>query len=287
MASILVAGASGNVGQATLLALKQKGHCVRALVRDKARLKAASGSVNEMFAADARDPVSLRGACQNVDTVISSIGGSLQLGRTQPKAGYWEVDYQANKNLLEAAKQSGVRKFIYVSVFQAQQVKDSAYFTAHAAFEDELKRAHLEYAIVRPTGIYYIFEEFIKLARRGIMPLFGDGNTKTNPIDEHDVAGVCVEAVNTPQTEYDVGGPEVFTRREIGELCFQILGKKPRFIKYPVGLMRMLIQPLKLFDQRLFDLMDFAILVNSADFIAPRVGTEKLENYLKRLTAGV
>jgi uncharacterized protein YbjT (DUF2867 family) len=287
MASILVAGASGKVGQATLLALQQKGHRVRALVRDQARLGAAANNVQEIFPADARDPASLQGVCQNVEFVISSVGGSLQLGRTQPGAGYWEVDFQANKNLLEEARQAGVRKFIYVSAFQTQQIKGSAYFAAHAAFENVLKRSNLDYAIVRPTGMYYIFEEFIRLARRGIIPLFGDGSAKTNPIDEHDVARVCVEAMDARQTEYDVGGPEVFTRREISELCFRTLGKKLRFIKYPVGLMQMLIQPLRLFDQRLFDLMDFAILVNHTDCIAPRVGTEKLENYLKRLTAGV
>ena len=69
-------------------------------------------------------------------------------------------------------------------------------------------------------------------------------------------------------------------------MCFNALGKKPRFIKYPIGLMRLLIKPLKLFDQRLFDLLDFAILVNHTDAVAPRVGTSKLENYLNQLTAG-
>ena len=181
----------------------------------------------------------------------------------------------------------GVFLFVRTRIFigKAQEVKGSAYFAAHAAFEEELKRSGLDYAFIRPTGIYYIFEEFVKLARRGIIPLFGDGSAKTNPIDEHDVARVCVEAIDAPQNVYDIGGPEVFTRREISEMCFKALGKKPRFIKYPIGLMRLLIKPLKLFDQRLFDLMDFAILVNHTDAVAPRVGTSKLENYLKQLTA--
>ncbi len=284
MAKVLVAGASGGVGKAVIQEFKQSHHQIRALVRHPAKLD--NTNVNDVFLADARNPGKLKGACDGIDVVISALGGSLQLGRTEGKATYWDVDYQANKNLLEEAKQAGVRKFIYVSVFKAQEVKGSAYFAAHAAFEDELKRSGLDYAIVRPTGIYYIFDEFVKLARKGIIPLFGDGSAQTNPIDEHDVARVCVAAMDAAQTEYDIGGPEVFSRREISELCFQVLGKKPRFIKYPIGLIRVLIKPLKLFDQRLFDLLDFAILVNHTDFVAPRVGTEKLENYLKRLTAG-
>lgn len=284
MATVLVAGASGKVGQAVLLALRQQR--VRALVRDKTRLGVAADSTHELFVADARDPASLRGACQGVEVVISTIGASLQLGRTQPQSGYWDVDYQANKNLLAEAQRAGVRKFIYLSVFRAPTIKGSAYFEAHAAFEEELKRADLDYAIIRPTGIYYIFEEFVNFARRGLVPLFGDGSAKTNPIDERDVARVCVEAIDAPQKEFDIGGPEVFTRREISALCFKVLGKTPRFIKYPPGLMRVFIKPLRLFDQRLFDLMDFAILVNTEDFVAPCRGQNKLENYLKHLTAG-
>ncbi len=284
MKKILVAGASGGVGKAIRQQLKAPDYSIRALVRTASKLEAQA--VGDVFFADARDPAQLKGACDQIDVVISALGASLQLARTEGNATYWEVDYQANKNLLTEAQQAGVRKFIYVSAFKAQDTKSHAYFAAHAAFEDELKRSGLDYAIVRPTGIYYIFAEFVKLARRGIIPLFGDGSARTNPIDEHDVARVCVAAIEAPQNVFDIGGPEVLTRREISSLCFKVLGKKPRFIKYPIGLMRVLIKPLKFFDQRLFELLDFAILVNHTDCIAPCVGTEKLENYLNHLTAG-
>jgi uncharacterized protein YbjT (DUF2867 family) len=283
MANVLVAGATGGVGKAVIHELNQQQHHIRALVRNQAKL--GNQGVNEVFIADARDPGQLTGACDNIEVVISALGGSLQLGRTESKATYWDVDYQANKNLLDEAKRAGVRKFIYVSVYQAKEIKGSAYFEAHAAFENELKRSGLSYAIVRPTGVYYIFEEFVNLARKGFVPLIGDGSAHTNPIDERDVAHVCVAAIDETQTDYDIGGPEVLTRREISELCFHVLGKKPRFIKYPIGLMRLFIKPLKLFDQRLFDLMDFAMLVNHKDFIAPRAGHGKLESYLRQLTA--
>lgn len=284
MANILVAGASGRVGQAVIYELQQHNHLIRALVRNQAKL--GNVTVNDVLRADARDPVKLAGACEGIEVVISALGGSLQLGRTERNATYWDVDYQANKNLLAEAKRARVRKFIYISAFKANEVKGSAYFAAHAAFEAELQSSGMEYAIVRPTGIYYIFEEFVKLARYGLMPLFGDGSAKTNPIDERDVAGICVDAIDAEQKVYDIGGPEVFTRREIGALCFKVLGKKSRFIKYPIGLMRWLIKPLRLFDQRLFDLMDFAILVNHTDAVAPRIGTQSLEKYLQHLTAG-
>lgn len=285
MKNILVAGANGKVGKAVIHELQQHHHHIRALVRNQAKL--GDATVNDVFLADARDPLKLVGACEDIEIVISTLGGNLQMGRTPPNAGYWDVDYQANKNLLAEAKRAGVRKFIYVSAFKANEVKGSAYFESHAAFEAELQQSGMEFAIVRPTGIYYIFEEFVKLARYGLMPLFGDGSAKTNPIHEYDVARICVAAIESTQTVFDIGGPEVFTRRAIGELCFQALGKKSRFIKYPIGVIRLLIKPLRLFDQRLYDLMDFAILVNHTDAVAPRIGTQRLEKYLQHLTAGV
>ncbi|MBS1810086.1 MAG: SDR family oxidoreductase [Acidobacteria bacterium] len=286
MAKILVAGASGKVGQSTIKELKKQGHTVRAVLRDRTKLGALADAVEEIIIADACEPHTLRGVCANIDVVISTIGGSLQLGRTKGKAGYWEVDFQANKNLLAEAQAAQVRKFIYVSVFQAEQMKGIVYGEAHAAFEEELKQSGLDYSLIRPTGIFYIFEEFVKLARKGIMPLIGNGQVQTNPIDEAEVARWCVEAIKAEEKIFNLGGPDVFTRRQISELCFDAIGKTPRFIRYPVGLMRALVAPVKFFDRRLYDLLAFGIFVSTVDNVAPQVGVNKLDSYLKQLTAG-
>lgn len=63
-------------------------------------------------------------------------------------------------------------------------------------------------------------------------------------------------------------------------------GKVGHFIKYPVGLRCLLIVPAKLFDQRLCDFLAYGIRGSTTDLIAPQVGVNHLENYLKRLTAG-
>lgn len=286
MANILVAGARGGVGRQVVKELIARNHNVRSLFRDKTRLDSFDGRPNEIFVADARDRAALNNSCKNVEVVISTLGASLQLALTKDKGNYWAVDYQANKNLLEVAAQAGVRKFIYVSTFGAETMKGVAYFDAHAAFEQELKKSELDYAILRPTGIFYIFAEFIKLARRGIIPLIGDGSARTNPVAEADLARLCVDAIDANWKEQDIGGPENFTRREIAEMCFQALGKKPRFIRYPVGVIKTMIQPVRWFDRRLYEFLAFGVLVNTVDVIAPAMGTNKLENYLRHLTAG-
>lgn len=285
MAKILIAGATGALGKELIKALHPGEYELRVLVRNSQKLEASNSSDLDIFIADARTPQALQKSCDGISVVISAIGASLQLGLTKDRnATYFDVDFQANKNLLNEAKRAGVKKFIYFSAFKANENAGIAYFDAHATFEKDLKNSGLEYAIIRPTGIFYIFAEFIRMARIGIMPMFGDGSATTNPIHESDVAEACVKAINSQETEFNIGGSEIFTRRELGELCFTVLKKKPRFIAYPIRLLQFLIKPIALFDRRLFEFLDFGISVNSQNFVAPGIGEKKLESYLRQLT---
>ncbi len=286
MSTVLVAGASGGVGKAVTDQLKQRNYSIHALVRHKTKLGDRAASFAKIHEADARQSASLQGICEGVDCVFSTLGASLQLGLTKNSGTYWDIDFQANKNLLAEAQRANVRKFIYLSAFGANTVEGVAYFAAHTAFEKELQQAGIDYAIIRPTGIFYIFAEFVKLARRGIVPLFGNGSARTNPIHETDVARAGVEAIESSLKIFDIGGPEEFSRREIAALCFATLGKKPRFISYPPSFMNLFIKPIRWFDKRLYDLFHFAILASTQDFVAPKFGANKLESYLQQLTAG-
>ncbi len=285
MANILIAGATGAVGKELMKALNSSEYQVRLLARSAMKLEQSRIAEANIFIADARNRQALKRSCEGIDVVISAVGASVQLALTKDSnANYFDIDFQANKNLLEEAKRAGVKKFIFVSAFGANEHSSLAYFGAHAAFENELKYSGLNYAIIRPTGIFYIFEEFVKMARRGIIPLFGNGSARTNPVHESEVAAVCIKAISATETEVDLGGPEVFTRREICEMCFAVVNKKPRFISYPIGLVRWMIKPVAFFDQRLFDFLDFAAFVNTNDCVAPKIGEKKLESYLRQLT---
>jgi nucleoside-diphosphate-sugar epimerase len=77
-------------------------------------------------------PEMLQGIMNDVDVVISTIG------ITKQKDGltYMDVDYQANLNLLNEAKKAGVRKFIYVSAFNADRLKHLKIAAAKEKFVD-------------------------------------------------------------------------------------------------------------------------------------------------------
>jgi uncharacterized protein YbjT (DUF2867 family) len=280
---VLVAGAGGRLGRHLLKELAARGHNVRALVRDPCTM---AGEDLDVFGGDARRPESLKGACEGVECVVSALGGSLALRYTPPGATYRDVDLSANLNLLAEARRAGVRKFVYVSLHGAERLRRLVYVDAHEEFVEALGASGLEHTVVRPTGFFYVFAEIFRMAARGRALLVGDGRARTNPIHEADAARACADAVAAGERELSVGGPEVYTRREIAESAFRALGRPPKITSLPPGLVRALVSPVKLFDRRLYDLLEFGLAVGLVDVVAPPYGSRRLPEYFQRLAAG-
>ncbi len=283
---VLVAGAGGRLGSRVLRELGRRGHATRALVRNPARASAGGVRAGEVFTADARERGALGGACEGVGAVVSAMGASLALGLTRGGGSYGAVDHAANLNLLDEARAAGVRKFVYVSLYGAERMRGLAYVDAHEEFVAALSRSGLDYAVVRPTGFFYVFAEIFKMAReRGRALVIGNGEARTNPVHEEDVARACADAVAGTAREIPLGGPETFTRREIAELAFAALGKRPKITTVPAGLMRAAAAPLKLFDRRLYDLFDFGVAASTNDLVAPPSGIRSLKEYFRELAS--
>lgn len=280
---VLLAGATGRLGRHVRVELESRGRVVRALARDPCNL---AGEDVEVFDCDARNAESVRGACKGVGSVISALGASLALRYTPPNASYRDVDLGANLNLLAEAQRAGVRRFVYVSLYGAESLRGLGYVDAHEEFVEALAASGIEYAVVRPTGFFYVFDEIFKMARRGRVLLVGRGDARTNPIHEADVARACVDALESDVNELNVGGPEVYTRREVALLAFEALGKRPKLTSLPPGLMRSLIKPLKFYDRRLYDLLDFGAAVSTTDVVAPVYGTRGLKEHFRGRASG-
>jgi len=141
-------------------------------------------------------------------------------------------------DFFDAALAAGVKRFLYVSVHLEAGYRQTAYIQAHEEFVDALRRSGLNYSVIRPTGIFAAFGDFVNLARKGLTTVIGDGRARTNPVHQADVAGKLLENLESGPTELSVGGPEVFTRREIAELAFAVIGKRPRVLPVPAAAFR-------------------------------------------------
>jgi uncharacterized protein YbjT (DUF2867 family) len=207
-------------------------------------------------------------------------GAPVALRLTPGHPGYHAVDYRGILNLLDAARDEGVRRIVYVSVFAPPGFRGGPYVEAHLDAAEAVRQSGLEHAILQPTGFFSTFDAFLPLARLGVMPEIGDGTARTNPIHERDLAVVVVGAVEGEGGDLPVGGPDVLTRREIAEAAFAAVGKRPRFLRTPDAMLRLNRQLVGVVDRRLAELMAFLDAVSRVDAIAPRSGSLRLADYL-------
>ncbi|HEX8853149.1 MAG TPA: NAD(P)H-binding protein, partial [Pyrinomonadaceae bacterium] len=160
MERVLVAGAPGQLGRYVLAELRRRGYRTRALVRDASRAATLQGEADETVSGDVTRPETLAHVCEQVDVVFSAVGAPLSLKRGG--ASYREVDFEGNRNLLAAARAAGVRRFVYVSVFGAERLRESEYVRAHEDFVQELQRSGLAHTVVRPTGFFSAMGEMLR-----------------------------------------------------------------------------------------------------------------------------
>lgn len=281
---VLIAGASGKLGRHLCQAATDAGFLVRVFGRSRARL---AGLGNEQVEGDALSGAGLDTALTEVDAVISCLGASVSPDFAAGKHSYFDVDVPANRRLIDFAKQRGVRRFVYVSVAEHERLKDLAYVAAHEAVVAHLKQSGLGYTVVRPTGFFSAFEEFLVLARKGRVPLLGDPTVRTNPIADVDLAALCVAELDNPESsERSVGGPDTFTRKHIAELAFEAVGKPPRFARVPSALVRGLLPVMRWFNPRVADITRFYLAVSSGDCIAPSSGSSRLAEHFARVARG-
>lgn len=276
MKKVLIAGATGYLGRFVVQEFKKQGYWIRALARSTAKLENLTQYVDEKFIADITDKNSLSGICKDVDIVFSSIG------ITKQKDGltYMDIDYQGNMNLLEEAKKDRAAKFIYVSVFNAEKMRNLKCIKAKIRFEKELKNSGLDYTIVYPNGFFSDMKEYLKMAENGKGQVFGSGNYRMNPIHGEDLAEVCVNAATTNKKEIKVGGPDILTHNAIFEIAFNSIGKKVKISKTPIWVRDILVIILKIFTSvKTYGPEEFFMTVLSMDMAAPKYGKHHLKDF--------
>ena len=278
MKTVLVAGATGYLGLFVVKALKAKGYWVRALGRSAKKLAPVEEYADDLFVGEVTDPDSLNGLCDGIDVVFSSVGITRQKGGLT----YNDVDYQANSNLLTMAEETGVSKFMFVHVLNAEKLRYVAMIRAKQAFVDELRRSNLDHMVICPTGFFSDMEEVLSMARSGRVYLFGDGSSRINPIHGADLAEFCVGAMDSQEQKLDVGGPEVFTYREIARLAFDVLDQPERITCIPKSLVSATVGALRwLTPAEVYGPVEFMAAVMTMDVIGEAHGQRRLADHFR------
>lgn len=276
MKTVLVAGATGYLGRHILRHYKAQGWHVRALVRNAEKARAAHLEAQELFEGAATDPGSLEGVMADVDLVISTLG----ITRQRDGLGYWDVDYQANLNILNQALAAGVPHFAYIHVLNADKMPGVPLAAAKKAFADRLAAAPIRSTIIAPSGFFSDMSDFLAMAQAGRVWLFGSGQHRLNPVDGADLAAALAEAIAEGRRIAPMGGPDILTQTELAEAAFAALGTPPRITRLPDWIRRAAIKllpwvtPAHIHGPALFFLSALG-----QDMVAPPRGSKRLSTH--------
>jgi uncharacterized protein YbjT (DUF2867 family) len=280
MKKILLAGATGYLGIHIAKELQKRSCPFRAIVRTPEKLKQNGILADDIFEAELTVPDSIKACCEDIDVVISTVG----ITRQKDGLTYLDVDYQANMNLLEEAKKSGVKKFIYVSVLNGEKLRHLKICDAKERFVEQLKKSGIDYCIVRPNGFFSDMSEFFNMAQKGRVYLFGNGAFRANPIHGEDLAALCVDAIASSAKEVEAGGPETLTQNEIASIAFAVLGKKTKITHIPDWLRVTVVNLIRLFTgSKVYGPVEFFMTVMAMDMLSPEYGKRTLKEYFSTL----
>ncbi len=307
---VLLLGATGTIGAATLRELVKIGHDVVCVLRPDSPgvcAVAGPGKVTERHADVTRKGALAADGFQGeaFDAVISCMASRTGMAREA-----WAVDHDAHVLALRAAKSAGVAHFVLLSAICVQQPK-LEFQKAKLAFEARLRESGLRYSIVRPTAFFKSLSGQVARVKAGKPFLvFGDGAlTACKPISDRDlgafIAG-CLSAPDRWDRILPIGGPgPAITPRVQAEILFGLLGRTPEIRHVPVGMMNAIIAALSVagvLSSRMRDKAELAQIghfygthsmlvwdgesgVYSADD-TPETGQDRLEDFYERLLAG-
>lgn len=136
----------------------------------------------------------------------------------------YDIDYQGNLNLIEAARAAGVRHFGYVSVINADKGEGIPMVHSKYLLEEALKASGLTYVIWRPTGYFYdiahVFWPMVKSKSVQLLKTKGGFEPRANVVDARDFARFILETMCDGNKTYSVGGTETYTYRQIAEKSY-------------------------------------------------------------------
>jgi uncharacterized protein YbjT (DUF2867 family) len=262
---VTVFGGSGFLGRHIVRRLAADGWVVRVAVRDPEQALSLKpmGRVAQIvpFAADVTDMASVRAAVTGTDALINLVGILYESGG----ATFQRIHVDGARNVAEAAAEAGVRAMVQVSALGARADARAAYARTKAEGEQAVRAAFPAAAILRPSVVFGpgdgFLTRFAAMARYlPVLPvvgarlrphirktpggesrftLFGTDGPSFQPVFVGDVAEAAVAALTRKQAHgrtYELGGPAVYTFRQIMETVLRVTRRKRLLMPLPYEL---------------------------------------------------
>jgi len=229
--NVLVTGATGFVGRAVVRELLAKGLRPVCLVRSVEKLLAQHRDVApERFTpivGSLSDRRALREAADLSQAAIHLVG--IIVARPLRGQTFTAIHTRGTANVVDAVQQAGIRRHAHMSALGTRPDAASAYHRTKWAAEEYVCHSGLDWTIFRPSLIHGPDGEFMQLMKRfmcglvpPVIPYFGSGKAKVQPVSVKDVAHCFVRSLVEPETigkVFPLGGPKTYSWVEMYNAC--------------------------------------------------------------------
>lgn len=240
---ITVFGGSGFVGRHIVEALTKRGYRVRIAVRSphKAYSMQQIGGIgqSQILRTDVRHHASVVRALLGADAAVFLPGSLAQTNQ----ADFRNIQLEGTRNVVELTAQAGI-PLIYMSTLIASENASFPYARLKFISEQIVRNTDPQAIILRPSIIFgtedRFFNALANLSRfLPIMPLFGGGQSKLQPVYVGDIAEFVVRALDgnvAPGESYDLGGPNVMTLKEVLEDTLRTIHRRKTILPFPLSI---------------------------------------------------
>jgi NADH dehydrogenase len=239
---VLVAGATGLLGGAITRKLLAAGVPVRALGRNADKLASLRQAGAEVAAVDLMNLARLTEACRGIGQIVATANNVMGSGPTSPI----RIDLTAYQNLCAAARNTGVRRLIYVSFRGVDQFAVVDFFRIKWYIEDAIRRSGVPHVMLRPSAFLDVWVDQVLapgIRKKGAATVFGDGSNVSNYIAVDDVAEFAVRILareDVVNEAVEVGGPSNLSIDDLATLVERRLGASGKRRHIPVLAMKYL-----------------------------------------------
>lgn len=251
---VTVFGGSGFIGRHLIRRLAKTGAMIRVASRhpSRAQFLKPAGNVGQIvpIATDITNDHSVAMAVTGASTVVNLIGVLYESSRWRFDA----VHAEAPRRIGMAARLAGVERLVHVSAIGADLNSPAAYARSKAAGEANLRSVFPEATILRPSVLFGPEDNFLNMfgglaLMSPVLPLLGGGQTRFQPVYVGDVADAIIAALAAPDAAgktYELGGPRVYTFKELLVYLLEQIRRKRLLVPVPFGLARLKASVLEL-----------------------------------------
>ena len=238
---VTVFGGSGFLGRQIVKHLAEAGYGVRVAVRHPDRATFLSGfgpdGRIELVRADVWNEATVARAVEGSASVVNTVGHYVEKGG----ATFDGVHGQGALHVARQAKQAGAERLVHISGVGADPGSPSPYVRARGIGETFVRDAFNDVTILRPSVIFGPGDSFLNTLARmtqrsPIMPLFGTGSTRLQPVFVGNVAEACIRILADPSTRgrvYELGGPRIYAYKELVRLVRDRVAGRALMVPFP------------------------------------------------------